>query len=287
MSWALAAMGGAQIVGGLLGSSASKKAAAGQEAATRYAADLQLQAQRESIAAQNAALDKSLGFQQRQYDQTRTDNEPWRTTGVDALGQLAGLANFDPTPTAESVMAEPGYQFGLNQGRNAMEGSAAARGGLYSGNALRELTQFGNDYATTKFGDAFNRQRATFGDRWNRLSGLSGTGQVATGQVNQAGQNMANSASQMYGNNANQQQSVLMNTAGNLGNLFTNNANAQGAARMGRANIWASGLNQLGGLAAYGMGGMGGMGGGGNPYAGMNLGWGNPSDMGEGSPRGW
>ena len=266
MSWALAAMGGAQIVGGLLGSSASRRAANAQAEATNRAAELQLQAQRESIAAQNAALDKSLGFQQRQFDQVRSDNEPWRTTGVDALGQLAGLANFDPTPTAESVMADPGYQFGLTQGRNAMEGSAAARGGLYSGNALRELTQFGNDYGSTKFNDAFNRQRATFGDRWNRLSGLSGTGQVATQQVGQAGQNMANSASQMYGNNANQQQSVLMNTANNLGNLFTNNANAQGAARMGRANIWASGLNQLGGLAAYGMGGMGGQP---NPLAGF------------------
>lgn len=278
MSWGLAALGGATVISGLFGSSAAKKGAAQQDAATRYAAELQLQAQRETIAAQNAALDKSLGFQQRQLDQTRADSEPWRTTGVDALGQLAGLANYDPTPTAESVMAEPGYQFGLTQGRNALQGSAAAAGGLYSGRALKELTQFGNDYGTTKFNDAFNRQRATFGDRWNRLSGLAGTGQVATQQVNAAGQNFANNASSMYGNNANATGSVLMGTAGNLGNLFTNNANAQAAARMGRANIWGQGLNSLAGLAAYGMGG--------SPYAGMGLGGGNPSSMGD-NPWGW
>jgi hypothetical protein len=266
MSWGLAALGGATLVSGLFGSSSSKKAANAQAEATNRAAELQLQAQRETIAAQNAALDKSLQFQQRQFDQTRSDSEPWRTTGVNALGQLAGLADYDPTPTAESVMAEPGYQFGLNQGRDALQGSAAASGGLYSGRALKELTQFGNDYGTTKFNDAFNRQRATFGDRWNRLSGLAGTGQVATQQVGQAGQNLANNAANLYSNNANQTGSVLMGTAGNLGNLYTNNANAQGAARMGRANIWASGLNQLGGLAAYGMGGMGGQP---NPLAGF------------------
>ena len=140
MSWGLAALGGATLVSGLFGSSSSKKAAAQQEAATRYAADLQLQAQRESIAAQNAALDKSLGFQQRQLDQTRSDNEPWRTTGVNALGQLAGLADYDPTPTAESVMADPGYQFGLTQGTNALQGSAAAAGGRLSPEWVRYIS---------------------------------------------------------------------------------------------------------------------------------------------------
>ena len=278
MSWGLAAIGGAQIVGSLFGSSSNRRAAAEQAAATNRAAELQLQAQRESIAAQNAALDKSLGFQQRQLDQTRADNEPWRTTGIGALERLQGLQDFDPTPTAESVMAEPGYQFGLTQGRNALEGSAAAAGGLYSGRALRELTQFGGDYATSRFNDAFNRQRATFGDRWNRLSNLANTGQVATQQVNQSGQNFANNATQLYGNNANATSNLLTGTANNLGNLFTNNANAQGAARMGRANIWASGLNQLGGLAAYGMGGMGGGGG---------FGMGTTNTYGPGAPGGW
>lgn len=252
MSWGLAVLGGASLVSGLLGSSSSRKAANAQADATRQAAELNLQAQRESIAAQREALEKSLAFQQRQFDTVRADQEPWRATGVGALEQLRGLADFDPTPTAASVMAEPGYQFGLNQGRDVIEGSAAARGGLYSGRALKELTQFGNDYGTTRFNDAFNRQQAAFGNRWGRLAGLAGIGQGATQQVNAAGMNLANNASQAYGNNASATGSILMGTAGNLGNLYTNNANAQAAARMNRANIWSQGLNQLAGLAAFG-----------------------------------
>ncbi len=278
MSWGLAAMGGAQIIGGLMGSSATRRAANAQAQATERAAQLQLQAQRETIAAQNAALDKSLAFQQRQYDQTRSDQEPWRTTGIGALERLQGMQDYDPTPDAASVMAEPGYQFGLTQGRNMLEGSAAARGGLYSGRALKELTQYGNDYATTKYGDAWNRAQANFGNRWSRIAGLAGVGQAATQQVNAAGANMANNASAAYGNNANATGSVLMNTAGNLGSLYTNNANAQGAAAMNRANIWGQGLNQLAGLAMYGMGR--------SPYAGMGLGGGAPSSMGD-NPWGW
>ena len=253
-----AVLAGTQIASGILGSRSAKRAAQAQAEATRQAAELQLQAQREAIAAQNRALEQQLGEVRRQYDTTRSDNEPWRTTGVDALGQLAGLANYDPTPTAESVMADPGYQFGLTQGRNALEGSAAAAGGLYSGRALKELTQFGNDYGTTKFNDAFNRQRATFGDRWNRLSGLAGTGQTAVGQVSAAGQNMANTAAQAYGNNANATSNLLTGGANNMGSLLLGNANAQGASQMARANIWGQGMNSLAGLYAFGQGGMGG-----------------------------
>jgi hypothetical protein len=140
-------------------------------------------------------------------------------------------------------MQEPGYQFGLQQGRNALEGSAAAGGGLYSGQALKELTQYGNDYGTTKFNDAFNRQQSAFGNRWNRLAGLAGVGQTSVQQTGAAGQNYAN----------------------NVGNIAMGNANAQGAAGMAQANIWGNALNQMGSWARQGGWGSGGGGGGGSP----------------------
>jgi hypothetical protein len=283
MSWGLVAVAGATVVGAAVNSNAAKSASGKQGRAAQRAADAQLTAQREalaaereaqerSIAAQREALELSLGETRRQYDQTRSDFEPWRTTGVEALGQLSGLANFNPTPTAESVMAEPGYQFGLTQGRNVIEGSAAARGSLYSGQALKELTQFGNDYGTTKFGDAWNRQQAEFGNRWNRIASLAGVGQAATQQTAAAGQNFGNTAAGLYGNNANaisnaalqggqQRGSILLGTAGNMGNIWMNNANAQGAAGMAQAGIWSNALQQLGGM---GMSRWGGGGGGGN-----------------------
>ena len=125
-------------------------------------------------------------------------------------------------------MADPGYQFGLTQGRNAREGSAAARGGLYSGQTGKALTEFGTDYGTSKFNDAFNRQQTEFGNRWGRLAGLAGIGQAATNQVDAAGANKAN----------------------NLGSLGLYGAQQQGAAGIANANIWGNALNQFAGSGA-------------------------------------
>ncbi len=221
MSWGAVASVGASIVGGAISSNAIGNAADEGSAASRYATD----------------------EQRRQFDLTREDWAPYRQSGYAALEDMTRLRNFDPTPSAASVMREPGYQFGLQQGRNALEGSAAAGGGLYSGQALKELMQYGNDYGTTKFNDAFNRQQTAFGNRWNRLSSLANVGQTATQQTTSAGQNYAN----------------------NVGNIALGNANTQGAAGIAQANIWGNALNQVGSWARRGgwnTGGGGGYGGG-------------------------
>ena len=206
MSWGLVAGAAGAVGGALIGSSASKKALSAQEAASQAA----------------------LAEQQRQFDLTRADQAPYRQTGTDALGRLSGLAGFDPTPDASAVMAEPGYQFGLDQGRRALEGSAAAGGGLYSGSALKALTRYGNDYATTKYGDAFNRAQSSFGNRWNRDASLAGIGQTANQQSAAAGQNFANNAS----------------------GILTGLGNAQGGNALAQGSIWGNALGQLGGRLA-------------------------------------
>lgn len=208
MSWGAVASAGAAVVGGAIASRGARSAAQGQADAARYATD----------------------EQRRQYDLTREDWRPYRERGYEALQDLAGLRGQEPSTSAADVMRDPGYQFGLQQGRNALEGSAAASGGLYSGQALKELMQYGNDYGTTKFNDAFNRQQTAFGNRWNRLAGLAGIGQAATSQTTAAGQNYAN----------------------NVGNIAMGNANAQGAARMAQGNIWGSTFNQLASMAGRG-----------------------------------
>ena len=50
----------------------------------------------------------------------------------------------------------PGYQFNLDEGRNQLESSAAARGSLYSGAALKDLTKYGQNYADRTYGDDGN-----------------------------------------------------------------------------------------------------------------------------------
>ena len=50
-----------------------------------------------------------------------------------------------------SVTSTPGYEFQLQQGLNAVQGSAAAGGMLNSGNTLAALTKYGEDYASTQY----------------------------------------------------------------------------------------------------------------------------------------
>lgn len=204
MSWWVA---GTALVGAVAGSQASSRAA-----------------RRQTEAANNAT-----GEQRRQFDLMYGDQQPYREAGQGAIRELAGLSGYDPTPSAQDVMNEPGYQFGMDQGRNAIQGTAAARGGLYSGNALKELTQFGGDYATTRFGQANDRRQQAFGNRWNRLAGLAGIGQTSVQQTGNAGMNFGNRAG------------ANMMGAGN----------AQAAAGMQRADIWGNAANQLGGYMAW------------------------------------
>jgi hypothetical protein len=110
----------------------------------------------------------------------------------------------------------PGYQFGLDEGRNQVEASAAARGGLNSGATLKALTRFGRDYA----------DQQGFAPHMNRLASLAGIGQTATTQTGQWGQNYANQAGQNLINAGNQRaQSTYAradaqsNMAGNLAGI--------------------------------------------------------------------
>lgn len=172
---------------------------------------------------QQQAAQAALDEQRRQYDTSREDQRPYREAGAAALGRLSEMQDFDPTPHALAVQSEPGYQFGLQQGTSTVENSAAARGGLYSGNALKALTQYGNDYATTKYGQAFDRAQTGFGNRWNRLSNLAGVGQTSVAQSQQAGQAYGNAAS----------------------GLLTGAGNAQAANSLAQGSIWGNTLNQV------------------------------------------
>lgn len=113
-------------------------------------------------------------------------------------------------------------QFGLDQGVNALNRQAAASGGLMSGATAKALTRFGNDYAGTKLGESYNRYNNDQSNVFNRLSGISGTGQQAVNQVSTAGQNYANQ----------------------VGNNLTSLGNARGASAISGANSFNNALSQ-------------------------------------------
>ncbi len=117
---------------------------------------------------------------------------------------------------------DPGYQFRMDEGTKAVEGGAAARGGLLSGAAQKALQKYGQESASQEYGNAFNRFTGQQTNQYNRLAGIVNTGQGATNQVS--------------------------NAAGQFGQQQANNiigaGNAQAAGQVGQANALVGGINQ-------------------------------------------
>lgn len=66
-------------------------------------------------------------------------------------------------PTGETVLNEPGFKFGLDQGLQGLQQSAAARGVLNGGGTLKDVAAWAQNYAGGKFSDAYNREANTYG----------------------------------------------------------------------------------------------------------------------------
>lgn len=135
------------------------------------------------------------GFDQVGYDKAMADyNARLSAPSPEGFGSL--LKPF----TGADLASEPGYQFGLSEGEKGINRSAAGRGSFDSGATLKALGRFGQDYAGTKYGEAFNRDLSNKNTIYGYLSGVSSTGANAAGQTAGLGANYANSAGQYLSN---------------------------------------------------------------------------------------
>ena len=215
MTWVAAAVGGSALVGAYSADRASKtqseaaeRAAELQAGAARYAADLQQQQYRENV--------------QRQ--------QPFYEAGVNALPELVQASRYTPFGQ-EQFQADPGYAFRLSEGQKALDRSAAARGGLISGGALKAATRFGKEMGSQEYTNAFTRYQQERAARLNPLQSLTGMGQTTAAGLGAAGQTMASNVGNygMAGANA--------TAEGYLGA-----ANARASGYMGTSNALTSGL---------------------------------------------
>jgi hypothetical protein len=217
MTWVAAAIAGSAVLGVYSSNKASKA---------------QLQASREASAAQSDAAQKSIEAQERMFERQIGLQEPFRQAGVNALPELVEASRYTPFGM-EQFQQDPGYGFRLQEGLRALENSAAARGGLLSGNAMRGITRYGQGLASEEFGNAFNRYQAERQARLGPLQSLAGVGQSTTatmaGQAGNLGAGMAS-------------------TYGNLGSALGANAinagNARASGYMGTANALSSAVGQ-------------------------------------------
>lgn len=156
-------------------------------------------------------------------------------------GQSEGRA-FTPTPQASTASndasfgsllkpfsyqqftSDPGYQFQLQQGDLGLQTAMASRGQLTSSATAKGLAAYNQGLANTSYDDAFNRYQTQNTNTFNRLATISGVGQVAANQTNQA--------AGAY--------------AGQVGSNLIGAGNAAAAGQVGSANAISGGLSNAG-----------------------------------------
>lgn len=121
--------------------------------------------------------------------------------------QMADYSQFYQTPD---------YLVARDEGINALDRGAAARGGLYSGGADADRMTFASNLGSKAFG---NFQNSLF-----RLAGLGGS---ANSELNSLGQN----------------------TAGQIGNQLANAGNARASSYLNQGQAWNNALSNIGGFA--------------------------------------
>ena len=207
-------------LGGALGGVVDEVTGGGASGAARDAAN-----------AANAGVQSSIDLQRRMYEEGVARQQPFYQAGVNALPEyVSGIGQGGELVrgfTQADYQADPGYAFRLSEGQKALDRSAAARGGLISGSALKAAQRYGQDMASQEFGNAYNRFRDTQGLRRNALAGVTGFAPTAAGAMSASGQNYAtNAGNAMMGqgeNTANSllaQQQARSSSYGQLGNVL-------------------------------------------------------------------
>jgi hypothetical protein len=183
-----------------------------------------------NISAQQA--DRALQFQKDSFATTQANNQPWLNAGREALGKLSPLMDYKKF-SMDDFHADPGYNFRLAEGQRGLDASAAARGGLQSGAALKAAAAYGQDMGSQEYQNAFNRYGVARDRAINPLMQMAGLGQSGT--------NSANAAAQGFGNNASTIAMGQGDTQANAniarGSTYANTGNqlAQMLGRYGRA----------------------------------------------------
>jgi len=188
-------------------------------ATTAVGAGVAIYSANKAAGAQRDAANRIAQTQTDEYNITRADQAPWRTTGASALDQIAKLYGLDTTDANGNVIkgsgkadfssftTSPDYSFNLTQGQDAINRSAAAKGGLLSGAAVKAGQTYASGLASDQFGNYVNR-----------LTGIAGQGEAATQATTQAGTNAANVTSAAINSAGNARASAYTDMGQTIGN---------------------------------------------------------------------
>lgn len=185
------------------------------------AADLQRRI-RGFLPAANAYNSGDIQAQQAAQQAEQQRQQDAITNAGAGFGDLARQFSYDDF--LKDPVTQASFEFGLNEGRRALDAQYRARGLTGSGALLKDLTRFGSDYGSQRAGESFNRFQTNRTNQFNQLASLAGLGQTAANQTSVAG----------------------MNAANNISNIGVGLGNAQAASTMAQGNIIGGTINNLG-----------------------------------------
>ena len=246
------------------------------------AAELQYQASQDAIA-----------LWKQQYEQQREDVMPWREAGLAALDEISegiesgafDAGEFDGGPEWEGfneqdLYTDPGYQFRLDEGLRAIRRQSAAQGLTGSGATLKAISNYAQESASQEFGAARGRsledyaigreralqdymvEQSQLDSRFNRLSALAGSGQVATRDISNIGtqSTAAQAAATQHGAAARGQGDIGAANATIQGQIYQNQARQANFNNfMQVLGLGVSAAATASGAGAFGGGGTGGI----------------------------
>ena len=219
------ALTAANIGSSLLGANAAQSAAKIQAAAAQGQQQLQGQifnTQNQQLAPARAtgygALNNIGQLSSGQYTQFDANGNPIGT-GVGSGYLTNQFSNKDL-----NANLAPNYAFQLGQGQQALANQYNQAGGLVSGNTLKGMQDYTQNFAGNAYQNAYNNYQTQRANIYNTLASIAGLGQTAQG--------MSNTLATNYGTNT--------------ANLATGAAAAQAAGTVGAANAYGSGLQNIG-----------------------------------------
>lgn len=194
-----------------------------------------------AASAQKKAAMQAGALQKQQYEQTRADLAPYRTTGGNALSAYASLHGLNGQDAYNSALSNytesPFLSTLINRARDSVESSRAARGGLFSGGTAQAI---GDRTGELYLGD--------FNNYLSRLGGMADNGQNAAAQTGQFGANAAAGQANSLMAAGNARANGAINTANSFNNLLGQLGGAYGASQ-GGAFGGSGGGGQWGGTA--------------------------------------
>lgn len=120
---------------------------------------------------------------------------PYERTGGVAnlkLGRMLAGGTLGGTFSPGDLTKDPGYQFRLQQGEQALNRSQAAKGNVFSGEALKAAQEYGQGLADQTYNDAYQRWLSGQQNTYNMLSGTAGRGMQAAGAMGDIYGNIGN-----------------------------------------------------------------------------------------------